>query len=136
MPHHYPRLTARFWTWWHPTTHPRHELRSDGSLVKLSLRDGQRRTVKTYAPDEEGWSSCVEVFWREGDHIYSRVITDGRDCDGQMSTDRTFRCHLDHLASERDPDDLKRWNDQMIGTPDWQEVKSSQRDYTAEAAGY
>lgn len=123
---------ARFWTWI-----------NDG-WVKLTLRPGESLQWFTWNTHNEGWSSeCVE--WSLEDDVVTRTTeTDGSDCDGRLSRSYIDECGIGELASvpamiqcEFD----EEWDGWKIDLsqpkrPDWQKVRSGQRDYAAEAAGY
>lgn len=66
---------------------------------------------------EEGWSSSTDYWWMdETGIVHCQEMSDGRDCDGRLST------HWHGL-----------WN---LTTGQWDRVDSGQRDYTAESMGY
>jgi hypothetical protein len=109
--------TVRFWAW-----------ANDGQ-VRITLRPGQTRHWARSYPTDEGWNAEGETWTHEGDHVARTSWTDGRDCDGRMSTDTRLECALERLTDRRDSPD---WEP----SPDWLRVESSQRDYQAEAAGY
>ena len=127
------RRNARFWVWWH-----------DG-WVKLTLRPDQTLTAAYGGPTDEGWSSYCESWTHEGDRIVRECTSDSSDCDGRHSNYSDDACPLDQLAVighvKQTPwvegIGCKLVNDPDAPlTPDWQEVKSSQYDQFAEAAGY
>lgn len=99
---------------------------NDG-MVKLTLRPGQRLSWSTGGPDEEGWHSEGETLEYRDGGIHCVAWTDGRDCDGRMSTERLLFCPLERLKA-------REYEGLLL--PDWERVSSSQRDYQAEAAGY
>lgn len=110
---------ARFWAYV-----------NDG-FVKLTLTVARPSIeISTGGRHEEGWSRDYEC-WELSEQGVDRLhMSDGVDCDGRTSsTWRTF-CAFDRLASFAPFDPA----DPML--PDWQEIKSWQRDYSAEAAGY
>lgn len=89
---------------------------------------------------EEGWSSTYVRWALDGDVVTCEEHTDGRDCDGRMSTSTTAWCPVsalaavevyasgDHEASEGGPLPFR--------VPEWRQGRRSRRDYSAEAAGY
>jgi hypothetical protein len=109
-------MNARFWAYV-----------NDGQ-VKITLRPMQTASWSKRWAHEEGWSAEGETWTHWRDHIERTVWTDGRDCDGRMSTETVLRCDLAHLMDDERPD--------REPYPDWQRIESSQRDYQAEAAGY
>lgn len=113
--------TAQLWTFFDGRWQGVH-LTQGGGTVEL------HRSERT----EEGWSSATEIYeWPEWDDefIHCTVLTDGRDCDGRLSTEWKGICALDKLtaipADERGP-----------ARPGWEEQSRGQRDYTAESMGY
>jgi hypothetical protein len=103
--------------------------RSNGSAVRLTLRDGQFLSHENGGPTDEGYESHYETWSLDGDVVTLDYGADGRDCDGRISTHGTAHCPVDRLASGA-------INDQGIRFPAWIFGESSQRDYSAEAAGY
>lgn len=88
------------------------------------------------ARTDEGWSSVHETFTLTDDGVMLESYTDGRDCDGRMSTHGEAFCPFDKLSAivpweYRDNPDAAPFR-----YPEWQELSRGQRDYSAEAAGY
>ena len=114
---------VRFWTLIH------------GCPVKLTLSIEQSISWGCVEPTEEGWSSEYGQWYFDGEYVYREWFTDGRDCDGRLSTYQHQLC---------EPSKLKAWKDpgnacgQPFGVdfPYWEDIDNSQRDYQAEAAGY
>jgi len=122
-----PPKHVTFWTWWDDRWTGVH-LALCGSPVRLS-RHGET---------DEGWSSACEEYaytMTEDDSaiVTCSAYTDGRDCDGRMSTEWHGYCRHADLASVRPIASLR---DGGMPTPKWTELNSGQRDYTAEAEGY
>lgn len=124
--------TARFWVW------------HGAGWVKLSLRPGQELSACEGGPHEEGYSYTYTTWTHEGDHVMCRSDTQARDCDGRLDRHEAVACPLDQLAAwlvafdgdggmVDDPADAVG---PVTWAPRWHRVRSSQRDYTAEAAGY
>ena len=124
---------ARFWVYWH-----------DGSWVKLTLKPGQRIELHTGGQTDEGWSYTAYVYEHMGDRISREEHTASMDCDGRLDRHYADECSLSELKSE--PIGEYRWDEVQgnvfvpdpsgIRRPAWEKVRSSQRDYAAEAAGY
>ena len=135
---------VRFWTWW-----------NDG-LVKITLKPDQRIELSRSSRDEEGWSSSAEIFTHDGDEIVSECYSDGTDCDGRSSSSSNFWAPLAamnkrpcfhwvdlHELKRADPS-IPAWHVEIpqfhegrpMTGPEWIKGKSSQRNYSAEAAGY
>lgn len=116
------KINARFWLWWR------------GGWVKLTLRRGDSVTAFYSERTDEGWHSEAETYRFDGAFVTCRTETDGRDCDGRLSTHRTERCHvLDLRARMNEPEYRPPGGG---GLPEWRTVKAGRRDYSAEAAGY
>lgn len=110
--------TAKFWFY------------ADG-WVRIRLRARQTLEWRVRTQTDEGWFE-QSVRWTHAVDRVTRVSeTDGRDCDGRTSTRSVSECPIDRLAADVNP---VRFG--WPATPDWRPVDSSQRDYSAEAAGY
>ena len=113
--------TAKFWVFYR-----------DG-WVKLHLR-GDQVLHHTYGgPTDEGWSRHTETWWLDSEQgtVVNQYEDDGADCDGRLSRSGTVVCPLDKLAA------FKLDEDDAPGLlPEWKQVRSGQRDYSAEAMGY
>lgn len=128
--------TARFWT------------RVHGSPVRIALRDGDTVEHGESSLHEEGWSSEAVTWERVGDVVYQTTDTDGRDCDGRMSTHDVAQCHVSKLADYQPAQQPSRLDAKLRGldllenypegprVPMWERVTSRQRDYSAEAMDY
>ncbi len=108
--------TARFWVW---ITGP----------VKLSIRPGQTLRHGAFSEDEEGWSSRCDEWMNDGEQVIRHSYTDGRDCDGRMTTEWTGVCSFNNLA-------VNYFEDDGVSYAEWEQVDSRQRDYAAEEMGY
>jgi hypothetical protein len=106
-----------------------------GSYRYLTIPEGETVTAHESHQHEEGWDATWIEWSFDGEVVTCRTVTDGRDCDGRMITDDAVTCPVADLASvtpyapegEAAPPFL---------LPAWQAGRRSQRDYTAEAAGY
>lgn len=93
---------------------------------------------------EEGWAYSKEMLWMDDDGVHFSEETDGVDCDGRM---QTFQEHVTKY-DPFDPCFIKTRRLEVgdcdsdhplflpFKVPAWEEAKSSQRDFSAEAAGY
>lgn len=109
---------ARFWTLAH------------GSPVKLTLRPGQKLTFGYADRTDEGWTTYGETVTHAGDVVLCDRYDYGVDCDGRSSQESLSSCPLPELmAGNADFDTAIVW-------PAWRRESASQRDHTAEAAGY
>ena len=89
----------------------------------LTLKPEQPVSWFHYERTEEGWSEYGSS-WRlclDGTLVVEHW-SDGTDCDGRLSTESI-------QVAEAPRPGLDRW-------PHWQDESRSQRDYSAEAAGY
>lgn len=112
--------TARFW---HMLPH--------GGLVKIKLRQGQCVHHSYGGPTDEGYSYTGETWWWDGDRVVSEFTTRSQDCDGRMDYHGRAECptfSLNHGFS--DPENPG------VRFPRWNDLRQSQRDYSAEAMGY
>jgi hypothetical protein len=107
----------------------------DRGVIYLQLVVGESRSFHYKGDHEEGWWSRQETYEFDGVVVRSYIETDGTDCDGRMQRFSEFHCAVSDLAT-------------MIGwyngredvsaprMPAWESGPKSQRDHTAEAAGY
>lgn len=98
----------------------------NGSDVKVTLRPGQSLAWGRTWAHEEGWSSSAHVWSLDGGIVRHAHYTDGRDCDGRFSTQNRWACLVDNLGGSMENGFY----------PEWVPIRSSQRDYSAEAMGY
>jgi len=83
---------------------------------------------------DEGWSSEWERYTLDGDTVQREWCSDGTDCDGRLSRSGEDSCPVSELAT-RVPYGYTEEN-APFRLPEWREEDRSQRDYSAEAAGY
>ena len=118
--------------------------------VMLTLKPLQTLEWHYWHRDEEGYSAAWYKWEWQGAFIVESVYSEGRDCDGKVSRGDISRCH--YLALNADPVlDWTAWNEQWsrpgphieaplpspgMFKPAWKTVESTQRDFSAEAAGY
>jgi hypothetical protein len=98
--------------------------------VKIKLRPGQTLKWSHYSRDEEGGSFEANEWSWDGERLVSRGYFSGTDCDGRVdrswegvTTEKDFQVNSDGIHPE-------------VKYPKWDDVEESQRDYSAEAAGY
>ena len=101
---------ARFW------------VRANGDDVLLTLSLGQRLVHNEGGPDEEGYSFTQEVWVHGGEYVTDCWAQESKDCDGRLDRYNRSRTRVSDI-----PDDH---------CPEWENENSSQRDYSAEDAGY
>jgi hypothetical protein len=124
---------ARIWLWL-----------NDG-WVKLTVQPDQPLRHSTFCRHDEGWSAEYHTWTWDGETLVEECATDGRDCDGRLST---HSARLTTLAQFRacpafayfNPLDLRLPLIQLpvpgMALPEWTEGERGQRDYAAEAMGY
>lgn len=114
--------TVTFWTYF--------EDRWQG--IRLTL-GGEPVALGWSERTDEGWSSAHESYELveddEGLVVLCEVYTDGRDCDGRLSTEWHGFCRAENLTAT--PED-----EYGPARPQWAKLRRGQRDYSAEAAGY
>ncbi len=114
------RPNFRFWQFIH-----------DG-WVKLTLRPGQALTHQIFSRDEEGYSRTIEQWALndDADLCTNQSGGDGSDCDGRISRhwEGEFDLHTGRYVPAYRAPGLCR--------PEFEEVSTSRRDYTAELMGY
>jgi hypothetical protein len=116
----YSQGRARFWIY------------QNGDFARLALKPGESQEHSTHGYHDEGWSSEWQRWTHNGDHILLEWASDGRDCDGRLSRDGEAMCPLGNLKDRA----AYGSDDPKIRLPEWQEVESGQRDYSAEAMNY
>jgi hypothetical protein len=115
--------TARFWDW------------VGGSMVRISLQDGEVRRWSKGGTTDEGWSSEILEWRREGSVVYFESVIDGRDCDGRLCETSKYQCSLDNLATrEVKGEGLGLDGDYLL--PTWERVGGEVYDEYARMAGY
>jgi hypothetical protein len=99
-------------------------------------------TVEAYhgAPDEEGYHAEWIQWTLEDGLVVCTSDSDGRDCDGRHSSHSVYSCPVAELADRQTHEPNTDFDADPVPlpfkVPNWTEGKRSQRDYTAEAAGY
>lgn len=109
----------------------------NGGFVKLTLYPGQTLRHSQGGSHDEGWWSRANTWTFDGKEVVNDSLDDGTDCDGRLSRRYVGACPVEKLyARIQEPPYAPVVDGKVVGLPDWQEVRSGQRDYTAEAAGY
>ena len=111
----------------------------EGKPTRIKLANHQTIHLFEHHYHDEGWSSCHIRIVRHDDIIYETVSTDGRDCDGRMTTESKYFCHRKDLRShwyKRPIYGSRKEYSRDSWWPKWTYRDGSQRDFTAEAAGY
>ena len=119
--------TARFWAF------------INDSPVKISIRPGMVLLHASGGAHEEGYSMEWIRWEHDGDRVLCEFGTVGRDCDGPHETTSELQCPLPDLRSRIiELESCGFWPRprSWLLFPAWEKISTSQRDYTAEAAGY
>lgn len=117
--------SVRFWTY------------CNEGIVKLTVKEGEALEFSTGGSTDEGCAWYCERYWLEYGVLWRGQYWSGRDCDGGYS-----RSCEEFWKPEHGVEPMYEWNAQGEMTelkearPNWQESKTWQRDYYAEAAGY
>lgn len=97
------------------------------SPVKLTIRPQQTIEIFEGGATEEGYDWTVNVYHHTGDELLRESTREARDCDGPLTQ------HTDCICT---PDKLHSHEFDGVKYPDWDRVKSWQRDIYAEQMGY
>lgn len=117
------RDNARFW-----------EYVNDG-WVKITLKPGQSLTHVRAGRHDEGWYRDELSFEHNDIGVVSVYVSDGTDCDGRITHATKTFCLLSKLkAKPAEPD--KKDFPIPVPRPQWEQLSSRQRDYSAEAMNY
>lgn len=111
-------MNARFWEY------------INGDWVKITLHPGQELEHCVGEKHEEGVTWEANRWEHTGDTVIHECTRWGRDCDGRWETRLDFETSLEEL------DIRQRELNGEVGPVGWDVKDSSQRDYTAESAGY
>jgi hypothetical protein len=104
-------------------------------FVKITLKPNQQLKWGFRKPTDEGYHAEYYIWEHQGNRLVEDLYTESRDCDGKGSSHDVYEFDLFAAKVE-----FGRVTNDEIGPllprPDWQRVRSSQRDYSAEAMGY
>ena len=105
----------------------------DGCSNGCSMNLTGTLSISSGGATEEGSSWGTERYEFDGDTLTRMTDTSGRDCDGRVDFHyedyaETLDGHVPHYHSDEP--------NPGITCPTWIKLKATQRDYTAEAAGY
>ena len=98
---------------------------------RIHLKEGQTRVFTGFRYTDEGTDSFYSSFAFKNGVVIRKEETDGRDCDGRMSTSKALLYYPEDRKYHRPYPDRPR-----MKFPTWELVRDRQRDYAAEAAGY
>jgi hypothetical protein len=93
--------------------------------VRLTIRNGKQLAWYRSQQTDEGWHAEGVTYEFDGKRVTRSAFSDGTDCDGRLSREDVseWDCRTLHNRLE-------------VPLPVWSDSKVSQRDYSAEAAGY
>jgi hypothetical protein len=114
---------ARIWIW------------VNDSPVKITIPHGRTLRWSHAYRTEEGWSSESHEWHWDGERLIEQIDTDGRDCDGRLSTSASYFT-TPTLFKAHEPFEPYRVMLDNIRFPKWEEISAHQRDYSAETMGY
>lgn len=97
--------------------------------VLIRIKAGQTLHHYTAHATDEGWTSEANEWEFDGTTLTCRWYTDGVDCDGRLSRSGESSCRVEDVMSGHTDEDGRTF-------PAWDRGESSQRDFSAEAAGY
>jgi hypothetical protein len=69
----------------------------DGQPIKIRLTEGKQIYWSRGGVADEGWHRDSYIWGFYGDWVYEHHCSDGRDCDGRLTTHYHSRCHVNAL---------------------------------------
>jgi hypothetical protein len=112
-----PMKQIRFWIY------------QNNGAVLIKMKKGQSLAHFYSMRTDEGYNSGGNEWIFDGRTLTNNWWTDGRDCDGRISSSGECYCEADLLKSG--------YSDEAgIKYPRWRQGPSCQRDYQAELANY
>lgn len=110
-------INARFWEY------------VNGSLVKITMRPDQTMNWGERHSTDEGWHGTSKSWEYDGLTVYHTYVSEGRDCDGELSETLSFECALELLQSET-------WYDGETPKPRWEKLGHRVYDQYAQMMNY
>jgi hypothetical protein len=116
---------ARFWTY-------------HRGLVRIKIDKGQTLHHSHGGATDEGYHWEWDRYFFDGKTVFHEIDTDSRDCDGRYDYHGESRCDVDDLNKGATEEVINGGGEviEIYHFPEWRHGKESQRDYSAEAAGY
>jgi hypothetical protein len=96
--------------------------------VKIKITEGQTLRHVDVFDNGEGWSRVYREWRFDGEKLTLELVRDATDCDGRHTTYHTLECPIQDVRAGPLHEGIE-W-------PAWRDVRSSQRDHSAEAMGY
>lgn len=104
-----------------------------GKMIPIMVYVGDKVLLDTERQrTDEGWSRDAAQFEFDGDTVTVECFSEGRDCDGYMSTLDRLACAFGDLAAHRYIDE----HGVEMHAPLWKRMESAVCDEAAERAGY
>lgn len=99
----------------------------DGRWIVVHLNEANNWTWEDgyHHSDEDGWTSLYEKIYADDCGVFLESQSDGRDCDGRLSCDQSYR--MNGLTETGIPGILR---------PKWERIRSERYDQYAQAANY
>lgn len=108
----------------------------NGSYVRITIRAGEEVNLESMRRTDEGFIRRWVSFRCEddGSAIHVDEFVRQRDCDGVSESGWAGVCSTDKLAARVGCPEFEESRGLML--PEWEEEGKTQRDFSAEAAGY
>ena len=120
------KANARFWDIVH------------GSPVKLTIGPGKTIHHYEFERTDEGWTARDTTWTHEPRRVVRTVAERTLDCDGRY--DRAWAAEAEtrgwQLRAVWPSEEIDAAHPDIPGFPRWRAIEETQRDYSAEAAGY
>lgn len=94
----------------------------------IKIRSGQTLHYSSGGATDEGYWWVGHEWEFDGETLWTRWSTEGRDCDGRITRSGESWCRAHEAQAGYHFDEVRY--------PLWHEGEVAQRDYAAEAAGY
>lgn len=107
-----------------------------GSPVRLSLGERDSVAIYEYTPDDEGFHARISEVSRRGDQLTCWTHDRSKDCDGLLESFDEKVCSVDDARLSEPTETTRAKHPDIDGFPMWRSERRSQRDHSAEAAGY
>jgi hypothetical protein len=122
------RAHAKFWTYVGLRAGDGEDNPDGESWLLIRLYDGESYVLSSGGQSDEGYDITHETFTNSDGVVTCELDSTARDCDGRFDRHETYTCPVGLLQDKESPLGVR--------TPAWTKVDSSQRDYSAERAGY
>lgn len=106
-----------------------------GKCRRMALRHGEKHTMSSFVRTSEGWESEYQEIVLDGRLLQRRIRTDGRDCDGRLTTYHELYCRVSERSKVRAERSVTS-RPPRERYPLWQTKESCQYDEYASLMGY